>query len=245
MMQSSNPALKTSVLDRARAASGVEPMTLVGAISKTAILLVALMIAAAYTWWQLGVRAGLSLPGLMMLGVLGGFVVALVTIFAPRWSPYTAPVYAVLEGLALGSLSWVLEAEYPGLVVNAVLLTFGVLAAMLFLYYTGIVKVTARFTAVIGSALLGICLFYVLSLVLGLFGISMPLLHDSGPLGITLSLVITGVAAFSLMLDFKQIVQGAREGAPKFFEWYFAFGLLVGLVWLYIEIISLLRKLRE
>ncbi len=181
----------------------------------------------------------------MLGGIIGGLVVALVTIFKKEWSPFTAPLYAALEGLALGGISSILDQAYHGIAMQAVGLTFGVLAVMLFLYTAGIVRATPRFTLGVIAATGGIFVVYMVDMVLGFFGHHISLLYDSGPLGIGISLVIVIVASLNLILDFGMIESGVQAGAPKYMEWYGAFGLMVTLVWLYMEMLRLLSKMRR
>jgi uncharacterized YccA/Bax inhibitor family protein len=178
-------------------------------------------------------------------GLLGGFVVALVTVFKKNWAMVTAPIYALLEGLVLGALSAVFEARFPGIVIQAVGLTFGTLFALLMAYKSGLIKATENFKLGVVAATGGIALVYLASLALGFFGVSIPFIHGSGPIGILFSLFVVVIAALNLVLDFDFIEGGAAAGAPKYMEWYAAFGLLVTLIWLYIEILRLLAKLRS
>jgi len=170
---------------------------------------------------------------------------ALITIFRPRSAGITAPVYALLEGLFLGGISAVMESSYPGIVFQAVLLTLGTMASMLVLYRSGFIRVTAKFRLGVMAATGGIAMIYFLTIILSLFGIRLPFIHEGGLFGIGFSLFVVGIAALNLVLDFDFIEQGARRGLPKYMEWYSAFGLLVTLVWLYIEILRLLAKLRS
>lgn len=241
MLRSSNPALSPA---RFRDATGDGVMTVAGTAVRALVLLLLVMGSAAYTWWQLIPDPTLA-PTLVMGGLIGGLVIALVTIFRPQLAPWTSPVYAVVEGMALGSLSMTLNAAYAGLPMQAVALTFGVFLAMLALYGFRIVRVTQRLRTFVMSAVIGIMIFYVLTLVLGFFGVGIPAIHEGGPIGIGISLVTSGVAALALLLDFDLIEEGSKAGAPKFMEWYGAFGLIVTLVWLYIELLNLLRKLRD
>jgi uncharacterized YccA/Bax inhibitor family protein len=179
------------------------------------------------------------------IGALGGFVVALVTIFKKSWAPALSPVYAALEGLALGSISAIYEARYPGIVFQAVALTIGTLATMLIAYKTRAIKATENFKLGVVAATGAIALVYVMSAVLGLFGINVGFMHSAGWLGIGISLLVVFVAALNFVLDFDFIEKGAEQGAPKYMEWYGAFGLLVTLVWLYLEILRLLSKLNR
>jgi uncharacterized YccA/Bax inhibitor family protein len=182
---------------------------------------------------------------LLWLGLLGGAVVGLVTAFKPAFAPVTTPIYAALEGLFLGGLSGLYELRYPGIVMNAVGLTFGCLAALLAAYSSGLIRPSENFKLGIVAATGGIALLYMVSMGLGFFGKSIPFIHESTPIGIAFSVFVVGLAALNLVLDFDFIEDGARRGAPKYMEWYGAFGLLVTLVWLYLEILRLLAKLQN
>jgi len=177
--------------------------------------------------------------------VIGGFVLALVTVFKKEWSPVTAPLYALLEGLALGGISSFLDTAYPGIAIQAVGLTFGTLFVMLFLYTTGVLRATRKFVIGVVAATGAIFLVYMADFVMGFFGRNVPLLNDSGPWGIAISGIIVVVAALNLILDFDLIERGVQAGAAKYMEWYGAFGLMVTLVWLYLEILRLLAKSRR
>lgn len=241
------------------APSGV--MTLNGTIVKSAVL-VGITVITAMISWMLSSPGGTFNPGAAMPylwgGVIGGLVLALVTIFNPKASPITAPLYAVAEGFFLGAISVFYESMYgagagaagsgpalTGIVAQAAGLTLCVLAVMLVLYGARIIKVTAKLRAGIIAATGAVALFYIASIVMSLFGMTMPYLHSPSPLGIGISLVIVGIAAFNLLLDFDRIEYGVQTGAPKYMEWYAGFALLVTLVWLYIEILRLLSKLRS
>jgi len=182
----------------------------------------------------------------MMIGALGGFVVAMVTSFKKDWAAVTSPIYAVLEGLFIGGISLVMEQRFPGLVLQAVLLTFGVMFALLAAYQSRIIRPSETFKSVIVGATFGIVVVYLVSMVLQLFfHTEIPLINGSGPIGIAFSLVVVGIAALNLVLDFDFIENGVAAGAPKWMEWYAAFALTVTLVWLYIEILRLLSKMRR
>lgn len=241
--QSSNPTLAPA---RFRDIAGEGRMTIAGTAWRALALMLVVIGSSAYTWWQLAAEPAAA-PTYIMGGAIGGLVLALITTFKPTLAPWTAPLYAAVEGLALGGLSLLLNANpaYQGLPMMAVMLTFAVFAAMLALYAFRIIRVTDRMRSVIMSAVLGILLFYVLDMILGFFGVRVPGLHEGGALGIGVSLVIVGVAAFSLLLDFDMIERASQAGAPKRLEWYGAFGLIVTLIWLYIELLNLLRKLRD
>jgi uncharacterized YccA/Bax inhibitor family protein len=217
-------------------------MTVEGTVNKTGISLLILIIAAALSWN--GAFGQENLPAIMLTGLIGGLIVALVTVFKKEWAPVTTPLYAAFEGVLLGAISLVFNQRYPGIVFNAVALTFGVLAALLLAYRSGLVRPTENMKLGIAAATGGIALVYLVSMGLGFFGKTMPYIHDSGPIGIGFSVVVVGIAALNLVLDFDFIERGAEVGAPKYMEWYGAFGLLVTLVWLYLEILRLLAKLQ-
>jgi len=222
---------------------GAEQMTLGGTVNKTALSLFILMIAASYIWNR--GAADPALPVWILGSVIGGFIVAIATSFKQTWAPITTPVYAALEGVALGGISVIFESQYPGIVSQAVFLTFGTLAALLLAYRSGLVRATENFKLGIFAATGGIALLYLASFVLGFFGMSVPLIHSSGTWGILFSLFVVVIAALNLVLDFDFIETGVERGAPKYMEWYGAFGLLVTLVWLYLEILRLLAKLQS
>jgi uncharacterized YccA/Bax inhibitor family protein len=242
-MRSGNPALTADTFTRSLGASDAERMTLGGTVNKTALSLGILLVAASYVWNR---GVGDPLVGVWVMGaVVGGAIVALVTVFKQTWAPYTTPAYAALEGVALGGISVVFESRYPGIVSQAVFLTFGTLGALLLAYRSGAIRATENFKLGVAAATGGIALLYLLSFVLGFFGISVPLIHSSGTFGILFSLFVVVIAALNLVLDFDFIEQGVERGAPKHMEWYGAFGLLVTLVWLYLEILHLLAKLQS
>ena len=244
-MRTSNPAMRDAIFTRERAAVNEAPMTLEGTATKSLVLIGLVIFSAAFTWTQvLGGNVGIVLPSLLV-GMLGGLVVALVTVFKPRVAPYTAPLYAVLEGLALGAISALYQARFKGLPVQAVALTAMVFLAMMFLYRTGLVRATERFRTGVIAATLGIMLVYLLTMVLGLFGVRVPFIHDNAIVGIGFSLLVVGVASLNLILDFDLIESGVQARAAKYMEWYGAFGLLVTLVWLYLELLRLLAKLQS
>ena len=242
-LRSGNPALTADIFTRVPPMVGRETMTIGGTVNKTAMLLVILMVAATYTWSR-GAAGDLPM-GLVFGGVIAGFVVAMVTVFKQTWAPFTTPLYAALEGLALGGISFLFEQRFPGIVAQAVFLTFGTLGALLFAYRSGIIRATENFKLGVFAATGGIGIVYLLSFVLGFFGIGVPLIHSSGTFGILFSLFVVVIAALNLVLDFDFIEEGAERGAPKYMEWYGAFGLLVSLVWLYLEILRLLAKLQS
>lgn len=245
-MRTSNPILRESAFENDRVSYGERAMTVQGTVNRIFVLLLLCLTTAGYTWrLVLNGSPEQAIPWIMG-GCIGGLVFAIVTSFAPRAARFTAPIYALLEGLALGGISAFMESKYPGLATQAVVITFGVLLTMLALYKIGAVRATARFRAGVMAATMGIMLYYVVSLLSGMiFGFSMPLIHDGGPIGIAFTLGVAILAALNLVLDFALIEDGADGGAPQYMEWYAAFGLMVTLVWLYIEILRLLAKLKE
>jgi uncharacterized YccA/Bax inhibitor family protein len=182
---------------------------------------------------------------LVGLGLVGGFVLALVTVFKKSWAKVTAPLYAACEGLVLGGVSAIYEARYQGIVLQAVGLTLGTLAVLLVAYKTRAIRATERFKTGVIAATGAIVLVYLVSWILRMFGVDIGFFHSTGWIGIGISLVIVGVAALNLILDFDLIEQGAKQGAPKYMEWYGGFGVLVTLVWLYLEILRLLALLNN
>ena len=250
MIRSGNPALKDSTfLDLGSGAivrGGDNVMTLAGTVNKTGMLLLMAVLTATFTWYQVSTPAGIVGAGPYLWGgMIGGLVLALVTVFKKEWSPVTAPLYALVEGFFLGAISAMFNHMYEGIVMQAVLLTFGTLFALLFAYRSGMIKATENFKLGVVAATGGIMLVYLASIALGFFGIQIPMIHESGIVGIGFSLFVVVIAALNLVLDFDFIETGAEQGAPKYMEWYGAFGLMVTLVWLYIEFLRLLAKLRD
>ena len=242
-MRSGNPVLTSKTFDIAPEG---ERMTISGTVNKTGILLALVMITAIYTWGRFYSTqdAGAIMP-LVWTGAIGGFVVALVTIFKKEWAGVTAPIYALLEGFLVGGMSAIFEAAYPGIVVQAVGLTFGTLGCLLMAYKSGLIKPTENFKLGVVAATGGIALLYLANIVLSMFGKPIGFIHDSGMFGILFSGFVVVIAALNLVLDFDFIEAGAENGAPKHMEWYGAFGLTVTLIWLYLEILRLLAKLRR
>lgn len=221
-------------------------MTVNGTVRKTAALLVLAVMTAMWTWGQFMQSND---PGSVMpyvwVGAIGGFIVAMVTVFKKNFSPVTAPIYALLEGLVIGGLSAIFEAQFPGIVMQAVALTFGTLACLLIAYRSGMIRATENFKLGVVSATGGIALIYVASIVLSFFGIRIPFIHEGGVVGILFSLFVVTIAALNLVLDFDFIETAAERNTPKYMEWYGAFGLIVTLIWLYLEILRLLAKSRR
>jgi uncharacterized YccA/Bax inhibitor family protein len=245
-MRTSNPALGRDAFRTEAATSFGDSMTISGTVNKTGILLLCTVATAAWTWNRLMEAPSAETIGpAILIGGIGGLVLAIVTIFKKEWSPVTAPIYALLEGLVLGGVSGMLELRYPGIAIQAVSLTFGTLVVLLLAYRSGVIRVTEKFRLGVVAATGGIFLFYVVSFVLGFFGIHFSLIQGSGALGIGFSVFVVIIAALNLVLDFDLIESGARGGAPKYMEWYGAFALMITLIWLYFEILRLLSKMRE
>ncbi len=244
-MKSSNPVLGENVWSRVQRGVAIgDTMTVTGAANKAIALLGLVTIAAAWTWYAV-LREPATASVWVWAGLIGGLILALVTTFKPTWSPFTAPLYAGFEGLALGAISAILNNAYPGIVIQAVALTFGTCFVMLAAYTAGFIKATEKFKAGVVAATGGILLVYVISMVLGLFGVRVPYIYESGIIGIGFSLVVVVIAALNLILDFDLIESAAARGYPRYMEWYCAFALVVTLVWLYLEMLNLLRKLRD
>jgi uncharacterized YccA/Bax inhibitor family protein len=243
LLKTSNPALSANSFRLPYAGLG-ESMTISGAVNKTGILLICAVITAAWSWNRFtGSPESAGLP--LMIGLIGGLIVAVATIFKKEWAPVTAPLYALLEGLVLGTVSAMYEARFHGIAIQAVGLTFGTLLALLVAYRAGVIRATEKFKLGVVAATGGIAIFYLAQFVLGFFGVHFAAINGSGAIGIGFSVVVVIVAALNLVLDFDFIENGARSGAPKYMEWYAAFGLMVTLVWLYLEILRLLSKINS
>jgi len=251
-LRSFNPAFKNFtrriIWDQSETETESEPMTIKGTINKSAILLLTIIVTASFMWRILFSSNNIPLTviaGLIIGGGICGLIVSIVTIFKQAWSKVTAPIYAVCEGLFLGGVSAFFENILPGLVINAIILTFGVFGIILLSYRTGIIKPTKKFIAMVVSATGAVALVYLVDIVLGMFGIQMPMIHENGKAGIILSAIVVVLAALNLVVDFKNIEDSAEKNAPAYMEWYLAFGLMVTLVWLYLELLQLLAKLRN
>jgi uncharacterized YccA/Bax inhibitor family protein len=241
--RTSNPALNERAF-QGQVALG-DAMTVQGTVNKTGLLLLCVVATSAWTWGIAHGPAPEDATPWMIGGIFGGLVTALVTIFKKNWAPVTAPLYALLEGLALGGISASFEKAYPGIAIEAVGLTFGTLLVLLVAYKTGVIRATQRFKLGVIAATGGIALFYMVAMFMSFFHYSVGILYSSTPLGIGFSLVVVVIAALNLVLDFDMIETGARMGAPKYMEWYGGFGLMVTLIWLYLEILRLLAKARR
>jgi uncharacterized YccA/Bax inhibitor family protein len=238
MQGNGNPLLNENAF-RGMTGPGSETMTQKGAYTKTAILLALAVVAATFTFTPQG--AVYTMPGFIV-----GFILAMVTIFKKNWAMVTAPLYAICEGAALGGISYMYNAQYQGIVFNAVSLTFGVFTLMLFMYSFEFIKVTDGLRKGLFAATGAIMLVYLVGFVMSFFGSGIPMIHDAGPIGIGFSLVVVGIASFNLLIDFDFIERVAESRtAPKYMEWFAGFTLMVTLVWLYIEMLRLLSKLRE
>ncbi|ANI89553.1 hypothetical protein A9P82_09770 [Arachidicoccus ginsenosidimutans] len=248
LFKSSNPAMSEKVFGNATqqydTTEGV--MTVAGSAGKFAFLLLMVMAGAFYSW-SLYAKSEISqMQTWMMVGAIAGFICAMIISFKPKTAKYIAPLYGILEGLFLGGVSAVFNdmfaQSYPGIVMQAVGLTFAVAVSMLALYAFRIIKVTDKLRSVIISATVGVLLFYGIAMILSLFHVNLPFMYNSSALGIGISLVVVAIAALNLLLDFDMIERGSQMGAPKYMEWYGAFGLLVTMVWLYMEILRLLSR---
>ncbi|MDG6349164.1 Bax inhibitor-1/YccA family protein [Luteimonas sp. 8-5] len=249
-MRSGNPALgESTFLDLGTGtvvSRDAGAMSLNGTVNKTAFLLVLVLATSMFTWAKAYAGGGENLMPWIWGGAIGGLVLALATVFKKTWAPVTAPLYAAVEGLFIGAISALFEQRFPGIVIQAVGLTFGTMAALLIAYRSGLIKATENFKLGVVAATGGIALLYLVNIGMRMFGFEgMGFIHDSGWLGIGFSAVVVVIAALNLVLDFDFIEQGVEQGAPKYMEWYAAFGLLVTLVWLYLELLRLLAKLQS
>lgn len=242
MLRTSNPALSEKIFRKSVAESGAQTMTINGSIQKTALLVLLTVAGASYTWSKFLSAGPEMVQGWMIGGAIGGFIAAMVIVFKRNLAKYVAPIYAVLEGLFLGAISAYFNAMFPaeGIVMRAIALTFGVLFAMLMLYRAGIIKPTKKFRAGVMAATGGVALVYFVTIIANMFGANLTFMYESSPLGIGISLVIVIIASLNLILDFDFIEKGSKAGLDKNMEWYAAFGLMVTLIWLYIEILRLL-----
>lgn len=246
LFQSDNPTLSQKIFSRSLSQSDAGVMTVRGSIGKFGFLLFMVLAAASYTWYLYYNNQQQTMTTLMWVGIIGGLISVLAICFKPTLAPYLSPAYGILEGFFLGAISAILNdafsERYPGLVMQAVGLTFGVALAMFLLYNFRVIKATEKFKSTIFAATAGIAIFYVITLLLRVFGVNIPFMYDSSLLGIGISLFIVAIAALNLIIDFDMIEKGAEMGAPKYMEWYGAFGLLVTMIWLYIEILKLLSR---
>jgi len=242
-MRTSNPIFKSRYYETVQSEYG-QAMTIDGTVNKTFLLFFILMAGAGFTWTKVMNSWDMTtiLPYLLV-GIFGGLIFGLITAFNPKGARITAPAYAVFEGLFLGSISAMFEMRYPGIVLKAVFLTMGTMAVMLFLYKSGRIRVTNKFRLGVMAATGGVAMFYLFSWILRMFGFGMFGAFGNGLFGIGFSLVVVGIATMNLVLDFDFIDRGSKQGLPQYMEWFSAYGLMVTLVWLYIEILILLAKL--
>jgi uncharacterized YccA/Bax inhibitor family protein len=256
MIRTANPALKEDIFEVP--ADYGDTMTISGTVNKTAVLIAIAFITAFISWNSIQTTAVPAQPGSqqivtniegagpwLLVGGLGGFIVAMITVFKRHIAMITGPIYAGLEGLFLGAISKMFNAQYEGIAFQAIILTFGVLACLLIIYKSGLIPVTQNFRLGVAAATGAIFFIYLISFIMNLFGSGIPMIHSSGLLGIGFSVVVIIIASLNLVLDFDFIEKGEERGAPKYMEWYAAFGLMVTLVWLYLEILRLLAKLNS
>ncbi|HXB06154.1 MAG TPA: Bax inhibitor-1/YccA family protein [Puia sp.] len=249
LFESSNPTLSEKIFRKSLDQTGQgEVMTVRGSIQKFGFLMLLVLAGAAYTWKLYYSFKAPTMMGLLIFGFVGGLICVIAISVKPQWAKWLSPAYAVLEGFLLGGLSAIInnamKAKYPNIIIEAVGLTFGVAFAVFVLYNARIIRATEKFKAVIFSSLVGIMIFYVINMLLGIFGIHIPFMQwgDNSLIGIGINLFVVVIAALSLVLNFDQIETGEKMGAPKYMEWYGAFGLLVTIVWLYLEILRLLSR---
>ena len=238
-LRSGNPALQSNTFRKHLSGVSAGAMTINGTINKTGFSLLLLMVSSILTWAN---------PSLMVMAIpatIMGIILAIATIFKPVYGYVTVPLYAIVEGVVLGAISWVFESSYPGIVIQAVFLTFGTLASLLLAYISGLIKATENFKLGVAAATGGIAIVYLISWVMSLFGSGISIIQSNSLYSIAFSGFVVVIAALNLVLDFDFIEEGAEMGAPKHMEWYGAFGLLVTLIWLYIEILRLLSKLQN
>lgn len=238
-MRSGNPTLNDNTFQIEGAID--QRMTLQGTVNKTFAMLAVVVIMAVFMWG----RTGTEMAPVLLGSAIGGFIVAMVTIFKKSWAPVTTPVYAALEGIVLGAISSLYEKQFPGIVIHAIVLTFGTLGGLLFAYKSRLIQATENFKLGVAAATFGIAILYLVDFIMHFMGHSVTFIHEAGWLGIGFSAFVVVIAALNLVLDFDFIEKGAEQGAPKYMEWYGAFGLIVTLVWLYLEILRLLSKLRR
>ncbi len=238
-LRSGNPALQSSTFRQHLASASEGTMTLSGTVNKTGIALTLLIISAGYTW------GNPSMHGMVIPAIIIGVVLAFTTIFKPTLGYITVPAYAIAQGICLGVISMIFNNMYPGIVVQAVFLTFGTLGALLLAYKSGLIQATENFKLGIAAATGGIAILYLINFVMGFFGSGIGIISSNNNMGILFSAFVVVIAALNLVLDFDFIEEGAEMGAPKYMEWYGAFGLLVTLIWLYLEILRLLAKLQS
>tara|TARA_Y100000287_G_scaffold28717_2_gene20388 strand:+ start:2495 stop:3262 length:768 start_codon:yes stop_codon:yes gene_type:complete len=243
--RSGNPMFSDKTFSETIIDAKIERMTLQGTVNKVGISLLLVMLSASYTWNQYFEYGPAAISTFMIGGSIVGLIFALITIFKRTWAPITAPIYALAKGFALGGISAMYEAQFGGITMQAVTLTFATMFGLLFAYKTGIIKPDRNFMLMVFAGTFAIFAVYMVNFIMMFFGTSIGFIHDNGIFGIGFSLVVVAIAALNLVLDFDYIEQGAEQGAPKYLEWYGAFSLMVTLIWLYLEILRLLAKLRS
>lgn len=247
LFKSGNPALSEKVFDRSIGLQSGEVMTVRGTLNKFGLLFLLTMGTAGLAWKM--IYSGVDITTYMWVCLFGALGLAIVMAFKMQWASFLAPLYALLKGFAIGGISAIYNNAFekiaPNIVMQAVLLTFGVVIAMFLLYKFRVIRATQRFKSIVVTATLGLFFFYLIAMILRFFGIDIAFIHEGSGIGIAFSLVVVALAALNLILDFDMIEQGAAHNAPKYMEWYGAFGLLVTIIWLYIEILRLLSKLAE
>lgn len=247
-MRSSNPALPANTFSSfGYSRDESNTMTVNGTVLKTGLLMLLSLLTAGFTWklfYQSGGNAAVVSPW-MMGGIFGGLIAGFATIFKKEWAAVTAPAYALFEGLFIGGISSVMEMQFPGVVMQAAGLTFSTLFMMLFVYQSGLIRVTDKFRLGVVAATGGIALVYFFSMIMSFFGVYPSFIYGNGLFGIGFSLLVVGIAALNLVMDFDFIERGAQARVPKYMEWYGAFALMVTLIWLYIEFLRLLSKMRS
>ena len=243
--RSGNPMFSDKTFSETIIDAKIERMTLQGTVNKVGISLLLVMLSASYTWNQYFEYGPAAISTFMIGGSIVGLIFALITIFKRTWAPVTAPIYALAKGFALGGISAMYEAQFGGITMQAVTLTFATMFGLLFAYKTGIIKPDRNFMLMVFAGTFAIFAVYMVNFIMMFFGTSIGFIHDNGIFGIGFSLVVVAIAALNLVLDFDYIEQGAEQGAPKYLEWYGAFSLMVTLIWLYLEILRLLAKLRS
>jgi len=243
--RSGNPMFSDKTFSETIIDAKIERMTLQGTVNKVGISLLLVMLSASYTWNQYFEYGPAAISTFMIGGSIVGLIFALITIFKRTWAPVTAPIYALAKGFALGGISAMYEAQFGGITMQAVTLTFATMFGLLFAYKTGIIKPDRNFMLMVFAGTFAIFTVYMVNFIMMFFGTSIGFIHDNGIFGIGFSLVVVAIAALNLVLDFDYIEQGAEQGAPKYLEWYGAFSLMVTLIWLYLEILRLLAKLRS
>jgi uncharacterized YccA/Bax inhibitor family protein len=244
LFKSGNPTLNEKMFEKTLQVGDADVMTERGTLNKFGFLMIMVIASASFTWSAFA--QGKDIMGWVIGAAIVGLILAIVICFKPKLSGYLAPAYGLVEGVFVGGISayynYAFAEQAPGIVMQAVGLTFGVVIAMFLLYRFGVIKATQKFKTIIFTATAGIAVFYLLAFILRFFGVQMPLIHESTGIGIAFSFFVVAIAALNLILDFDMIENGVRMGAPKFMEWFGAFGLLVTIVWLYIEILRLLGK---